>query len=131
MYPVRPDVGRRVLGQKLEVELSRIAPTEGEIGKQQRVELERPVIAFGREVFAYVLRIDFGALGTRTSSAQITRNYAPGDLVGKQVVAVLNFEPKRVAGVKSEVLVLGAVSAEHGVVLLEPTFAVESGTRIG
>jgi len=79
---------------------------------------------------AYVLRIDFGAAGTRTSSAQITSNYQASDLVGKQVVAVMNFEPKRVAGVKSEVLVLGAVSDEKGVVLLAPTFAVENGARI-
>lgn len=81
---------------------------------------------------SYVLRIDFGAdYGERTSSAQLTRNYAPEDLVGKQIVAVMNFPPKRVAGVKSEVLVLGAESSEHGVVLLEPTFAVDNGTRIG
>ncbi len=80
---------------------------------------------------AYALRIDFGEHGVKSSSAQITTNYAPDDLVGKQVVAVLNFEPKRIAGVKSEVLVLGAVSDAHGVVLLEPTFAVENGARIG
>jgi len=80
---------------------------------------------------AYVLRIDFGAAGVKTSSAQITANYQAQDLVGRQVVAVLNFEPKRVAGVKSEVLVLGAVSENRGVVLIEPTFAVENGARIG
>jgi tRNA-binding protein len=79
---------------------------------------------------AYVLRIDFGEAGMKTSSAQITANYQPADLVGKQVVAVLNFETKRIAGVKSEVLVLGAVSDGKGVVLLEPSFAVENGTRI-
>jgi len=79
---------------------------------------------------AYVLRIDFAQHGVKTSSAQITANYTPQDLVGKQVVAVLNFEPKRIAGVKSEVLVLGAVSADRGVVLLEPTFAVENGARV-
>ena len=79
---------------------------------------------------AYVLRIDFGPAGTKTSSAQITTNYEPQDLLGKQVVAVMNFAPKRVAGVKSEVLVLGAVSEDRGVVLLEPTFAVENGARI-
>lgn len=79
---------------------------------------------------AYVLRIDFAQYGVKTSSAQITTNYAPEALVGKQVVAVLNFEPKRIAGVKSEVLVLGAVSVDRGVVLLEPSFAVENGARV-
>ena len=81
---------------------------------------------------SYVLRIDFGeAYGERTSSAQLTQNYAAEDLVGRQIVAVMNFPAKRVAGVKSEVLVLGAVSDRHGVVLLEPTFAVENGAGIG
>lgn len=81
---------------------------------------------------AYILTIDFGPeYGERTSSAQITRNYRPEDLVGRQIVAVMNFPPKRIAGVKSEVLVLGAVSDEHGVVLLEPSFPVENGARIG
>ena len=79
---------------------------------------------------AYVLRIDFGPLGMRTSSAQITRHYTPQDLVGRQVVAVLNFPPKRVAGVKSEVLVLGAVSEDEGVVLLQPSFPVANGTPV-
>ena len=79
---------------------------------------------------AYVLRIDFGTLGLRTSSAQITRHYTPQDLVGKQVVAVMNFPPKRVAGVKSEVLVLGAVSEDDGVVLLHPSFPVANGTPV-
>jgi len=83
------------------------------------------------KVPAYRLCIDFGPLGVKTSSAQITANYGADELIGRQVVAVLNFEPKRVAGVKSEVLVLGAVSDAHGVVLLEPSFAVENGTRIG
>lgn len=81
---------------------------------------------------SYVLRIDFGPdYGERVSSAQLTANYAPGDLMGKQIVAVMNFPAKRVAGVKSEVLVLGAESSAHDVVLLEPTFPVENGTRIG
>ena len=79
---------------------------------------------------AYVLRIDFGTLGMRTSSAQLTRNYTPEELVGRQVVAVMNFPPKRVAGVKSEVLVLGTVSDEEGVVLLHPTFPVANGTIV-
>lgn len=81
---------------------------------------------------SYVLTIDFGPdYGTRTSSAQITRNYSAADLVGRQIVAVMNFPPKRIAGVKSEVLVLGAVSPEHDVVLLEPSFPVENGAPIG
>ena len=79
---------------------------------------------------ACVLRIDFGPLGMRTSSAQLTRNYTPEELVGRQVVAVMNFPPKRVAGVKSEVLVLGTVSDEEGVVLLRPTFPVANGTVV-
>ena len=78
---------------------------------------------------AYVLTIDFGQLGKKISSAQITQNYSKEELIGKQIVAVVNFSPKRVAGVKSEVLVLAAVSTK-GTVLLEPNLAVENGTRI-
>ena len=79
---------------------------------------------------AFVIEIDFGSCGRRTSSAQLTRNYTPETLVGRQIVAVANFPPKRIAGVKSEVLILGAVSESSGVVLLEPTFPVENGARI-
>ncbi len=79
---------------------------------------------------AYVLEIDFGPLGTRTSSAQLTERYAPEDLVGRQVVAVLNFPPKRVAGAKSEVLVLGAVGDVAGTTLLTLTHPVADGTRV-
>lgn len=79
---------------------------------------------------AMVLEIDFGPeLGTRTSSAQITDQYSVEELVGQQVVAVMNFPPLRVAGVKSEVLVLGAVTGQ-GVVLLQPDRKVENGTHI-
>lgn len=103
----------------------------------QRVEMATGTIVEARRNDkarqpSYVLRIDFGPdHGERTSSAQLTRNYTPEDLVGRQIVAVMNFPAKRVAGVKSEVLVLGAESPGHGVVLLEPTFPVENGTRIG
>ena len=79
---------------------------------------------------AYALTIDFGPLGERQSSAQLTKNYSAAALIGKQIVAVLNFEPKRIAGVKSEVLVLGAVCEKNGVVLLEPTFPAENGMLI-
>ena len=59
---------------------------------------------------AFVIDVDFGPYGRKTSSAQLTGNYTPETLKGRQIVAVANFPPKRVAGVKSEVLVLGAVS---------------------
>ena len=79
---------------------------------------------------AYVLTIDFGNLGIRTSSAQITKNYTPEDLPGSQVVAVMNFPAKRIAGIKSEVLVLGAYSDSRDVVLLQLTHPVENGSRV-
>ncbi len=79
---------------------------------------------------AYVLTIDFGEFGKKTSSAQITENYSKEELLGKQIIAVVNFPVKRVAGVKSEVLVLAAVCKTHGTVLLEPNILVENGTRI-
>ena len=79
---------------------------------------------------AWKLEIDFGPeLGTRRSSAQIT-HYAREELIGRQVVCVVNFEPKRIAGFKSEVLVMGALDGEKGVVLLRPDDEVELGDRI-
>lgn len=80
---------------------------------------------------AYVLKIDFGAeLGERTSSAQLTVRYSAEELVGRQVIAVMNLAPRRVAGVRSEVLVLGALGADRDVVLLEPGAPVANGARI-
>lgn len=79
---------------------------------------------------AYKLTIDLGPLGTRQSSAQLT-HYAPHDLIGRQVVCVAGFAPKRIAGFKSEVLVTGARSATAGVVLLRPDTTVENGAPIG
>ncbi len=79
---------------------------------------------------AYILTLDFGEIGKKISSAQITENYSKEKLIGKQVVAIVNFAPKRVAGVKSEVLVLAAVCKTHGTVLLEPNLPVKNGTRI-
>ena len=82
-------------------------------------------------VAAYKLTIDFGSeIGTKRSSAQLT-HYAKQDVLGRQVVCVLGFEPKRIAGFPSEVLVLGAYSAEYGVVLLKPDRDVEPGSAIG
>ena len=81
---------------------------------------------------AYVLTIDFGPeVGTLTSSAQLTRNYTPESLIGRQVLGVVNFPRKLIAGVRSECLVLGAVSAEKDVVLLDVDQPVENGTAIG
>jgi len=80
---------------------------------------------------AYTLHIEFGDLGVKKSSAQITENYTPEELVGKQIVAVVNFPPKQIADVRSEVLVLGAMSDEQGIVLLETERKVENGAEIG
>ena len=80
---------------------------------------------------ALKLEIDFGPeLGRKRSSAQLTRRYEAGTLVGRQVVAVVNFPPKRVAGFVSEVLVLGGVPEHGDVVLLAPDAPVPDGTRI-
>ena len=84
----------------------------------------------GARVPAYILEIDFGPLGRRVTSAQLTRHYRPEDLVGRQVVAVVNFPPKRIAGVKSEVLVLGGVPEPGDVILLHPDHPVPNGTPV-
>jgi len=80
---------------------------------------------------AYQLEIDFGALGIKKSSAQITHHYAVEELEGKQVIAVVNFPPKQIANFFSECLVLGVVGSEGDVVLLQPERKVENGSRIG
>lgn len=79
---------------------------------------------------AIKLEIDFGPLGIKQSSAQITKRYKSEDLVGRQITAVVNFPPMRIAGYKSEVLVLGGVATEGDVVLLAPDEKVENGTKI-
>lgn len=66
---------------------------------------------------AYKLKIDFGELGIKNSSAQITELYQPADLVGKQIIAVMNFEPIRISEIKSEVRILGA-ETPSGIILL-------------
>jgi tRNA-binding protein len=80
---------------------------------------------------AYRLTVDFGEeLGTHRSSAQIVANYAPEALLGRQVLAVVNFPPKRIAGFESEVLVLGANDAGGNVVLAALERAVPNGSRL-
>lgn len=81
---------------------------------------------------AYRLRIDFGPeLGEKQSSAQITDLYRPEDLIGRQIVGVVNFPPKRIANFTSELLVLGVVGDSRGVVLLNVDREVPNGFRIG
>lgn len=80
---------------------------------------------------AYMLEIDFGELGIKKSSAQITKLYQPENLVGKQIVAVVNFPPKQIANFFSECLVLGIVGNEGEVTLLQPERAVKNGMKIG
>jgi len=81
---------------------------------------------------AIKLEIDFGPeLGMKRSSAQLTMHYLPESLVGRQVVAVVNFPVRRIATFDSEVLVLGAMPTASEVVLLQVERRVENGTRIG
>ena len=78
------------------------------------------------------LVIDFGSeIGRLQSSAQLTKHYVPAELVGRQVVAVVNFPPRRIAGYRSDVLVLGAMPASDDVILLAVERPVANGTRIG
>jgi tRNA-binding protein len=80
---------------------------------------------------AYRLWIDFGALGIKRSSVQITRHYQPQELVGRRVVAVVNFPPKQIGPFVSDVLVLGAYDEAGDVILLQPDRPVAPGSRIG
>ena len=80
---------------------------------------------------AYQLEVDFGEeLGVKRSSAQITDHYSAEDLIGKQVLAVVNFPPRQIANFFSEVLVLGTYS-EGGVVLITPDKPVKNGDKLG
>ncbi|WP_273446415.1 tRNA-binding protein [Neolewinella agarilytica] len=79
---------------------------------------------------SYRLVIDFGELGERKTSAQITDKYSPEELVGRQVVAVVNFPPKQIASMMSECLVLGGMEGKL-ITLLRPDEVVANGTRVG
>lgn len=84
-----------------------------------------------RETLPVNLQSTSGLLGVKQSSAQITRRYNLAQLVGRQVLAVTNFPPKRIAGFKSEVLVLGAVPEEGDVVLINVDEDVPNGVKVG
>lgn len=79
---------------------------------------------------AYVLEIDFGPLGRKTSSAQITAHYRPEDLPGRQVLCVCNFPPRQIAGIRSEVLITGVYDADGKVVLAGFDRPLPNGARL-
>ncbi|QXP74069.1 tRNA-binding protein [Tenacibaculum sp. AHE15PA] len=80
---------------------------------------------------AYKMQIDFGEFGIKKTSAQITKLYAPEELIGNQIVAVINFPKKQIANIMSECLVLGAVGEQHEITLISPDRKIKNGTRIG
>ena len=102
--------------EKVEVRVGRVVASE------PFPEARKPAIK---------LTVDFGpGFGEKRTSAQLTAHYAPEALIGKQVVAVVNFPPKRIAGFKSEVLVLGVPDENGEVVLLSPDLEVPEGGRM-
>jgi tRNA-binding protein len=105
-------------------------------GDFERVDMRVGVVVDAQEFPearrpAYKLWVDFGPLGVKCSSAQITRRYAPAELIGRRVVAVVNFPPKQIGPFVSEVLVLGAYDEAGDVILLAPDADVAPGSRIG
>ncbi len=80
---------------------------------------------------AIKLWVDFGPLGVKRSNAQLTDRYGPAELMGRPVVAVVNFPPKQIGPFVSEVLVLGAYNEAGEVILLRPDFEVTAGSKIG
>lgn len=80
---------------------------------------------------AYKMIVDFGEIGQRKTSAQITNLYTPEELIGQQVIAVVNFPPKQIANIMSECLVMGALGDEGDVILLQPERQIKNGLKIG
>ncbi len=79
---------------------------------------------------SYILKIDFGELGIKKSSAQITKLYQKENLIGKQIIAVVNFPPKQIATIMSECLVLGVLGDDKEVHLFSPDNKVKNGSKI-
>jgi tRNA-binding protein len=80
---------------------------------------------------SYILTVDFGELGVKKTSAQITDLYSTSELIGKQIVAVVNFPKKQIATIQSECLVLGGIGNEKNVTLLSLDKPMKNGARIG
>lgn len=80
---------------------------------------------------AYKMQIDFGEYGVKKTSAQITKLYTPKELIGNQIVAVINFPKKQIATIMSECLVLGGIGDNKEVTLISPERKIKNGTRIG
>jgi tRNA-binding protein len=80
---------------------------------------------------AYKLKIDFGELGIKNSSAQVTAFYSKDDLLNKKIIAVVNFPPKQIADFISECLVLGVYDENKNVILLQPERSVSNGMKVG
>jgi len=80
---------------------------------------------------SFKIKVNFGKLGVKVSSAQITKLYSKEDLLNRQIVAVVNFVPKRIAGFKSEILILGVMKEDEEVILLQPEREVPLGYKIG
>lgn len=79
----------------------------------------------------YKMQIDFGEYGLKKTSAQITKLYTPKELIGNQIVAVINFPKKQIATIMSECLVLGGIGDNKEVTLISPERKIKNGTRIG
>lgn len=80
---------------------------------------------------SYKFTVDFGDLGIKKSSAQVTQRYSPEELIGKQVIGIVNFPPKQIATMMSECLIIGAVDDQNVVTLLTADKPVPNGQRIG
>jgi tRNA-binding protein len=114
-----------MLGEATTIDISDFERVDMRVG---RVLLAEPFPEARKP--AYKLRIDFGLLGIRRSSAQLTVLYSPEELRGKLVIAVLNFPARQIGPVRSEVLVLGVPDPDGAVVLLEPSLDVPLGGRV-
>ena len=92
--------------------------------------IQEAVVFEKARVPAYHLKVNFGELGIKKTSAQITERYKPADLNGKQVLAVVNFPPKQIAKFMSDCLILGAVEGDD-IILVQPDSPIKNGLPIG